>query len=139
MDPQRVGRVAFALIGLGLLAGAALAGWFAWQRHLELATHADWPRVDGVVASVGEARDGQGELFYWTTVSWSGPDGVEHEYQSAAGSAEQVGAIVPLRYDPANPAVAESPDARETWFPAMILGAMGSVFLGIAARSAVRG
>lgn len=138
MDTQRVGRTVFAVIGLAAL-GAGLAGRHAWQRHGVLASHADWPTVDGVVASVAEARDGQGEPFYWTTTTWRGPDGVEHRSESVATTRPAVGAPVPLRYDPADPAVAEPIDTRETWFPTVILGALGIGFVGIAVRSAITG
>jgi hypothetical protein len=131
-----IGVAVFVVIGLGLLGGGGQCASVILHERSERASHERWPHVDGRIAGVTEARDGHGERFYWTTTEWTGPDGHTYETRGSSHlSTRSVGEVVPMRYDPADPSHAERIDAgSEDWMPALILGTMGTVFLGIAFR-----
>lgn len=130
----RIGIAVFGVIGLALLVVSAVFAHSSWQQSEVLAAHAAWPHVNGSLVSVNADRDAKGEWFYRTETAWTLPDGRRFTHSGLSNHLVAVGDPVPLRYDPANPATAESPDAAADWMAAAVLAAMGGAFLGISVK-----
>lgn len=131
-----IGVFVFTLSGLGCLFGSALTLSRGVQRHRELDLHRRaWPVVDGVIFTAEKAYTSAKESSYRIGTEWVLPDGRRFSKSEPSRSGgETVGDKVKLRYDPANPARAESVDADVNWFVPSILGVFGVVFCALSIK-----
>jgi len=131
MTSQRVGILIFLVIGLSLLGGAAAL--VVRNRNFEARSIATQAKV----ISVGKAQKPDGTFQYHGTATWSDRDGHAHPYEvysESAGSYVE-GQVLALRYDPGDPYDVRSDSPS---YAGLVLGAIGLVFTGIAARAAVQ-
>ena len=135
MTPQhKIIVVAFVATGLGLLAasGVLLAGKRRFLRNaasatgtvVRLATVAPPARTNDARLRSSE----RGTVFYAPVVRFTTAAGRAAEFQSASGSIPPryaVGATVPVRYDPDDPARAEIATFADQWLLPVLLGGTG--------------
>jgi len=126
------------LLGVALLVGAGFAAW-SEIRFRGVAVEAD-ARIVEMRRNTSRDRDGNRSETWTPVFAFRGPDGQEVRVRSSVSSNPpccRVGDVVRVRYDPARPERATMTGFMDTWFPTVLLGGMGAVFLlfgGIAAR-----
>jgi hypothetical protein len=136
MGPERLIRLflgsVFALVGVGLLVGAAIS----YRQTQQFLTHSI--QATGTVISlergVSRNSDGETSVTYTPVVRYAAADGQEHRFASSMSSsppAYQVGQEVSVRYDPAPPFKAEINDFLSLNFGTLICGLMGTIFAAI--------
>ena len=135
MTPQhKIIVAAFVITGLGLLAASTvlLAGK---RRFVRNAASANGTVVRlAAVAPPAKTNDAsrrsseRGTVFYAPVVRFTTGAGQATEFQSASGSIPPryaVGATVPVRYDPHDPARAEIATFANQWLLPVLLGGAG--------------
>lgn len=128
------------LLGLLLLAGAGAAV------HAELAFRRIAVETDGWIVRMVERvsrEDGRITRRYAPVFAFTLPDGRQIEIESATATDPpccRSGDAVRVRYDPADPHRASMTGFMESWFLPLVLALMGlgSLFLGVVARLAMR-
>lgn len=123
-DPFRVIGAIFALVG-AILVAACIA------TSLHSGKPAGWVEVPGVVVG-NEARSGDEGTNYYPIVQYE-VDGQSYQVTSSVGQspAKHIGSAVPVVYDPAFPASAETYDFASRFLAPLITGGMAVVFGGI--------
>jgi hypothetical protein len=120
--------IVFALIGLGLLAGA-LALALNTRSFIATAKHAQ-----GSVIELIEKRDSDGSVTYKPVVAFTADSGASVNFTSSFSSnppAYDVGEAVEVLYAPDNPNSARIRGFGSLWLGPTILGCLGAVFAAI--------
>ena len=126
-------------LGLGLfLAAAALLGVSGWLAADNLRFAGRAARAPGTVVELVTSRGSKGGTLYSPIVRWQPLEGEPRTLRSRTASspaAFAVGEQVTVLYDPDDPAEARLQAFSEQWLPATITGAMGTLFLLVAAAA----
>lgn len=123
----------FALVGLGLLAGAALA-YRHTRQFVEIAVPAQ-----GVVTANVRAQGSRGRSLYYPRIRFQTADSQEISFLSNTGTmpaAYDVNDRVPVLYDPLDPHHAAVRSLVGVWLLPLILGGMGALFFAIGGTGA---
>ena len=121
----------FGLIGVAMLAGAALA------LSSTLSFRSNSKRAEGVVVDLDWSKGGAKPV-----VEWRDSKGGVHRVTGGVSSRPpswSKGEKADVRYDPGNPDHARIDGFLENWFVAMILGILGTVFTGVGAGFGIYG
>jgi hypothetical protein len=124
----------FLLVGLGQLGGAAFLV-VDTRRDIAVAE-----KADGTVIDLIGHRDSDGDTMYYPRVRYVTRSGSPVEFTGSIGSsppAFDVGEVVGVLYDPAEPEEARINSFFQLWFAALILGGIGLVFAAIGGGGAL--
>lgn len=118
----------FALIGVGLLVGAALS-YRSTREFLRTALPAT-----GEVIGYERHNNSEGEISYFPVIVFTPEDGQEVEFTASTGSSTRsykIGASIPLRYDPELPFNAMIDRPSDLWIATFVLGILGVAFSAV--------
>jgi hypothetical protein len=120
------------LAGLALLAGAAWAA-FA-ELSFRAGAHLAEARIVEMLPSTSRGSDGRNSTVHYPVFEFALPDGQAVRAVGPIGSGTpccEVGDIVTIRYDPADPRRAAQDSFEDSWMLPTVLGGFGTVVFGM--------